>query len=60
MASIKKGFLEEVIAELSLKRLVEFRKAPRGVIIFPAESVSELIHSLVCAQNFRPFRTPRT
>lgn len=28
MAPIKKGFLEEVIAELSLKRL-EFRKAPR-------------------------------
>ena len=53
-------FLEEVIAELSLKRLVEFRKAPRGEIIFPAEAVSEMIHSLVCAQNFRPFRTPRT
>lgn len=40
MGPIKKGFLEEVIAELSLKRLVGFRKAVRGVIIFPAEAIS--------------------
>lgn len=40
MEPVKKGFLEEVIAELNLKRLVGFNKAMRREIIFPAEMTS--------------------
>lgn len=40
MKPVKKGFLEEVIAELNLKRLVGFNKAMRREIIFPAEVTS--------------------
>lgn len=37
----KKGLLEDVIAELSLKRLIGISKAVRRELLFPAEVTSE-------------------